>query len=89
MFATVINLIIAGKAGRLALEWYPIREKLQPCLHIRLDYKWMAVANSLAYYVSTITAVKSFIVQAIGVSVTETLAGKLECWSPAKKSIVI
>ncbi len=48
----------------------------------------MAVANSLDYYVSTITAVKSFIVQTIGVSVTETLTSKLECLSPAKNQLL-
>jgi hypothetical protein len=33
--------------------------------NIRLEWKWMAVANTLAYYYTvTITAVKSFVVQA-------------------------
>ncbi len=35
--------------------------------NIRLGFKWMAVANTLAYYdTATINAVKSFIVEAIG-----------------------
>jgi hypothetical protein len=35
--------------------------------NIRLRWKGMAVANTLAYYITaTITAVKSFIVQALG-----------------------
>jgi hypothetical protein len=51
------------------LEWSPIMGSTLVAsslgASIRLGWKYMAVANTLAYYdTATITAVKSFVVQA-------------------------
>ena len=51
------------------LIWLHFNGKLQALpANIRLALKWTVVANTLAYYdAATITALKSFIVQARGV----------------------
>ncbi len=61
-------LIFAGKVPTIRVEFCKVlhsgRLQVFPT-NIRLDWKWVEVANTLAYYdTATITAVKSFIVQA-------------------------
>ncbi len=68
MFATAIhfkpNLIFAGKPRSLPSEWSTISAL---AAHIRIEFKCTAVTNALAYNdTSTITALKSFIVQGPG-----------------------
>ncbi len=76
MFATAIHLhpslIIAGKARDLPLQWSPVGAPLWyvSALPANIRLGEMAMANTPAYYdIATITAVKSFIVQALGLSV--------------------
>ncbi len=78
MFATAIHfhlsIIFAGKDRSLPLEWSFVRCStlvVFPVLptNVRLGWKSMQVANTLAYYYTAIiTTVKSFILQAPGVS---------------------
>ncbi len=56
------SLIFSGKAEAYQKE-SPYDKLLALSVNIRVGYKWMAVANTLAYYDTvTITVVKSFLV---------------------------
>jgi hypothetical protein len=74
MFAAPIHLnpsVIFMEKGRRLPEWSTLHNSNRGLLglpaNIRLGWKWMAVANTLAYYcTATITAVMCFIVQAPG-----------------------
>ncbi len=87
MFATVghfhPSLAFFVKAGAYQTRVKPLKgphangKLLGLTENIKLEWKWMAVANTLAYYdTATITAVKSIIVQASG----EALALVADIW---------
>ncbi len=79
MFATAIHihfsLIFAGKVRSLPLEWSFGSGGLHVLpTKIRLGWKSVQVANTLAYYDTLIiTAVKSFIDQAPGSSIIKRI----------------
>jgi hypothetical protein len=80
VFATSIHfhpsLIFAGKARSLQSELCPVRGSTLVGTSLASKYQARVelthLANTLAFYTATITAIKSFIVQAPGIIVIKT-----------------